>query len=132
MEKNFIAQNNSSQSFSYRMKIVREIFFRALRFEKFRAFRFEYCSLFFFFFLSFFREKEIPGQKKIFPRRGNVGSIDSDRDNERQRLWGTMQECDQMRIPLIERFSSSFRNVVFREMTLGKNRWLATVSITLL
>lgn len=28
----------------------------------------------------------------------------------------------ETRSPLIERFSSSFRHVVFREMTLGKNR----------
>lgn len=66
--KYFIGQQYSSQ-----FRIERKLHAKSSFVEKFRTF--EYCSLFFFF-----------------------SSQDLCRSIERQRLWGTMQECDQMRV----------------------------------
>lgn len=68
--KYFIGQQYSSQ-----FRIERKLHAKSSFVEKFRTF--EYCSLFFFLFSS---------------------SRDLCRSIERQRLWGTMQECDQMRV----------------------------------
>lgn len=67
--KYFIGQQYSSQ-----FRIERKLHAKSSFVEKFRTF--EYCSLFFLF----------------------SSSQDLCRSIERQRLWGTMQECDQMRV----------------------------------
>lgn len=91
--KYFIGQQYSSQ-----FRIERKLHAKSSFVEKFRTF--EYCSLFFFFFLL----------HEIFADRSSVKGFGEQCRNA--------IKCAS----LIERYSSSFRNVVFREMTLGKNR----------
>lgn len=72
---NYLISSNKyfiGQQYSSQFRIERKLHAKSSFVEKFRTF--EYCSLFFF------------------------SSQDLCRSIERQRLWGTMQECDQMRV----------------------------------
>lgn len=96
---NYLISSNKyfiGQQYSSQFRIERKLHAKSSFVEKFRTF--EYCSLFFFFL------------HKIFADRSSVKGFGEQCRNA--------IKCAS----LIERYSSSFRNVVFREMTLGKNR----------